>query len=59
MSRQYVDWKKSKRGLLQFEQDSGDQARLELLEPQIEDLDENDVASVLLEEELLASSSDC
>ncbi len=52
VSRQYVDWKKSKSGLLRFEHDGGDKARLELLEPQIEDLDENNVAAVLLEEEL-------
>ena len=52
VSRQYVAWKKSKGGLPRFEQDSGDKARLELLEPKIEDMDEKDVATTLLEEEV-------
>ena len=52
VSRQYAEWKKSKDILPRFEPDSGDKARLELLEPQIEDLDETDVTTALLEEEV-------
>ena len=52
VSRQYADWKKSKGSLPRFEPDNGDKARLELLEPQIEDLDETDVKTALLEEEV-------
>ena len=52
VSRQYVDWKKSKGGLPRSGLDSGDKARLEVLEPQIEDSDETDVTTTLLEEEI-------